>query len=209
MKKFYFTYILLLISVICLSSCSTNGFFVKKNHQPRVRIETQAIPDEISPVHTTSISSVQVKEEIKIKEPKRSVKKTNTPFFHKLLVTFYPKQKKILDKVYHHPKHDLGVSRLDEGDGDGGDRTTGLIINLLALAFGIAAILMVIGVAHGSLWVYFVVGLVLSAAAIIMGMIGKGMPWKGFGWLAGVLGIIAVVLLIIFMVLVAVVHTTF
>src|SRR5688572_11679312 len=159
MKKFNFTHVLLLISVICLVSCSTNGFFIRKNHQPRVRIEAQATPDKVSPVQTASVTPIQVKEDVKIKHPKRSVEKVKGEkpnFFYKVLSTFYPKQKNLLDQVYNNPKHKLGVSRLDEGDGDDGDRTTGLIINLLALAFGIAAILMVIGVAHGSLWVYFV-----------------------------------------------------
>jgi hypothetical protein len=208
MKKIRPNRIVLFISVICMVSCSTNGFFVKKNHQPRIRIEAQpgfgntdAIPMEHSMNAETEDecleSSIQTET-----APKSEIKPN---FFYKTLSTFYPCQRKILKKVYEHPSHHLGYAAPKEG----GDRTTGLIINLLALAFGIAAILMVIGVAHGNLWVYFVVGLILAAAAIIMGFIGKGMAWRGFGWLAGIIGIVAVVLLLIFMVLVAVVHTTF
>ena len=180
---------------------------VRKNHQPRVRIEVQ------STVEVEKLSTVNVKTDPVVEHPGRikplpdnkQAKETQPSFFEKVLVSFYPGQQKVIKRVFDHPKHKLHPAQTKEGE----DRTTGLIINLLALAFGIAAILMVIGVAHGNLWVYFVVGLILAAAAIIMGMIGKGMAWKGFGWLAGIIGIVAVVLLLIFMVLVAVVHTTF
>jgi hypothetical protein len=205
----FIIYFFFSILVICMVSCSTNSFMARKNHQPRVRIEAQPViemeqstpllvsadPTAITPLE---IGSGPVQNEV-IHEKK------GPNLLHKILVTFYPRQKQLIKKVFDHPKHQLGVAQTKEG----GDKTTGLIINLLALAFGIAAILMVIGVAHGSVWVYFVVGLVLAAAAIIMGFIGKGMAWRGFGWLAGIIGIVAVVLLLIFMVLVVVVHTTF
>jgi hypothetical protein len=181
----------------------------RKNHQPRIRIESQPVVEtqHLTPVLVSEPTLVFTSSSTGLEPEKKAVinEKPPTNFFHKLLVTFYPGQKQILKKVFDHPKHQLGVAQTKEG----GDKTTGLIINLLALAFGIAAILMVIGVAHGSVWVYFVVGLILAAAAIIMGFIGKGMAWRGFGWLAGIIGIVAVVLLLIFMVLVVVVHTTF
>lgn len=182
---------------------------VRKNHQPRVRIEAQ----EVVETEKLTLAKVQTDSSIKHPEKIKSIPDDNkkvgskTSFFEKVLVTFYPGQKKLISKVFDHPKHKLNPSDPDPKEGE--DRTTGLIINVLALIFGIAAILMVIGVAHGDVWVYFVVGLILAAAAIIMGMIGKGMAWKGLGWLAGAIGIIAVVLLLIFMVLVVVVHTTF
>jgi hypothetical protein len=208
MKNIYFIYFFFLMLVVCMASCNTNSFMARKNHQPRVRIEAEPVV-EIQPsapvwisVDHPVLTPSKVGSET---EKKNAVEEKPTHFLHKLLVSFYPRQKVLLKKVFDHPKHQLGVAETKEG----GDRTTGLIINLLALAFGIAAILMVIGVAHGSVWVYFVVGLILAAAAIIMGFIGKGMAWRGFGWLAGIIGIVAVVLLLIFMVLVVVVHTTF
>jgi hypothetical protein len=207
MKKINPIRIFLLISVICMVSCSTNGFMVRKNHQPRIRIEAQEIveTERLSPEKVQADPSIKHPEKIKsIPEENKKVE-VKPSFFEKVLITFYPGQKKIISKVFHHPKHQLNPAEVKEGE----DRTTGLIINVLALVFAIAAILMVIGVAHGDVWVYFVVGLILAAAGIIMGMIGKGMAWKGLGWLAGAIGIIAVVLLLIFMVLVVVVHTTF
>lgn len=205
MKKIISINLTILLIATILTSCSKNTFQVRKNYHPRVKVEvsrdihennlvanhltTQRIPVETKP-------NIPYPDQLKIKKEKEN-------FLEKMAGVFIPKKKELLRPVFHPEKKHLYRSA------EGGDRTTGLIINLLALAFGIAAVLMVIGMVHGNVWVYFVVGLVLAAAAIIMGFIGKMMAWKALGWLAGIIGILAVVLLLIFVLLVTVVHVAF
>jgi hypothetical protein len=197
---------LAIVVVLGLSSCSRNNFQTRKNYHSRIKVEAS----NISPTQEIVINQLVIREvpsqkispvhqsvpQVKIIKPKETL-------MEKMATVFIPNKKELLRPVFHPAKK--AALPPDEG----GDRTTGLVINLLALAFGIAAVLMVIGMVHGNVWVYFVVGLVLAIATIIMGFIGKMMAWKAFGWLAGVIGILAVVLLLIFLLLVTVVHVAF
>jgi len=210
MQKSISIYSVLFIVAVLLISCSRNTFQTRKNYQPRVKVEvnhnTHLEQEGIATndLHTQSIP-VNKNQHIPKKNVQVKLKQEKETFLEKMATVFVPKKKALLRPIFHPEKKAMGTGGLSEG----GDRTTGLIINLLALAFGIAAVLMVIGMVHGNVWVYFVIGLVLAAAAIIMGFIGKMMAWKGLGWLAGIIGILAVVLLLIFLLLVTVVHVAF
>ncbi len=122
-----------------------------------------------------------------------------------MIKVFFPKKVDVFQPIVH-PSAELGKGNDQNMEGD---RVAGLIVGTLALAFGIAALFMIIGMAHGNVWVYFVIGLILAVAATIMGFIGKQLPWKAFSIIASYLGILAIVLLLIFLVLIEVVHIAF
>jgi hypothetical protein len=207
MQKIISFNLVILFIVVGLTGCSKNTFQVRKNYQPRVKVEVNnTVSIEENGIVTSDIMPqsfpIRKNTDIPLKHSSVKIKKEKEPFMEKMADIFIPRKKELLRPVFHPEKKSLRTAGSHEGD----DRTTGLIINLLALAFGIAAVLMVIGMVHGNVWVYFIIGLVLAIAAIIMGFIGKMMAWKAFGWLAGIIGILAVVLLLIFLLLVAVVH---
>jgi len=201
MKK----YLLPIFILLVLTSCSTNRFQLRKNFHSRVSVETDRTDFEkaesLNPISQAPDSSKTVTNlEQKVK-PKEGIL---TLIMDKMVDHFMPKKKELFKPVLHPAK-----KKLTKANSTKDERTAGLIINILAITFAVAALLMIIGVAHGSVWVYFTIGMVLAAAAIILGFIGKHMAWKGFGIIAGILGIVAAVGLIIFMLLVVVVHVTF
>jgi hypothetical protein len=220
-KAFSINLILIFI-IIVLTGCSKNNFIVRKNYQPRVKIEvnkTLAIQNEgivanyLSPQNIQVRTQPNVPQKQKIKRVKKetfvntndvkvsSVKKKT--LMEKLATIFVPKKKELLNPIFHSRKKTSGTAKTDN------DRIVGLVINLLALAFAIVGLLMIIGMAHGNVWVCFVVAMVFACAAIVMGFIGRMLAFKGIGLLAGVLGILAVMAILVFLLLITVVHIVF
>jgi len=209
MKKFIFIGFASLVIATLLTGCSKNTFQSKKNFQPRVKVEAnhremnnqeKLVVNQINPENIPILTVTTVPQEKKII---KVIKKKET-LMEKMVNVFAPKKKEILAPIFHPNKKILGESKTLAGE-----RTVGLVINLLAIACAITALLLIIGMAHGNVWVCFTIGMVFALAAIIIGFVGKMLPFRGFGLLAGVLGILAAMALLIFLLLIAVVHIVF
>jgi hypothetical protein len=195
-----------------LTSCSTNQFVKRKNHQPRVQVEALTPQPQVETASIeTNATAVNDTLPLKSKKPATTQLKSSTPkkqtIAEKMVQAFIPKKKTLFEPVFHPQKRSLNKVKHTQMDGD---QITGLVISLVALALAITALLMIIGMVHGNVWVYFVVGLILAIAAIIMAFIAKHLlPFRGISLGAGVLAILAVVLLIIFLILVTVFSIVF
>jgi hypothetical protein len=87
---------------------------------------------------------------------------------------------------------------------------TGLVISLLALVLSITSLFMIIGMAGGNVWVYFVVGMLLALIGMTIGFIAKKvLPWKGFSIAAVAVAIFSIVLMLIFLILITVFSIVF
>ena len=195
-------FLLLLVS-ITFFSCSVNQFSTRKNFHPRVKIETNVVPpsNEILLTNTENISvdSVQTKSE-NPKEEKLFVNvKPKETIIEKITKQVFTKKHHLSDTLFHPQKKHLNKVQDPKMDGS---QVAGLVIGLIALCFAIAAYMMIIVMANGGLWVGFIIGLLLAAFAITMGFIGKQLPFRGFSLAAGILGIIAVFVLMLFLILI-------
>jgi hypothetical protein len=171
---------------------------VEVNKGPIIKNEG-IITDHLTPqnIPVKNIPNVSQEQKIII------VKKEKENFVEKLSGIFIPKKKELLRPVFHPQKKTFGTAKTSD------DRITGLVINLVALSLAIAALLLIIGMAHGNLWVCFTVAMVFACAAIIMGFVGKFLAFRGIGLLAGILGILAVMTILIFLLLITVVGIVF
>lgn len=69
---------------------------------------------------------------------------------------------------------------------------------------------MIIGMAGGNVWVYFVVGMILALIGMTIGFIAKKvLPWRGFSIAAVAVAILSIVLLLIFLILITVFSIVF
>jgi hypothetical protein len=202
----------LLILVALLSSCSTNQFVRRKNHQPRIQVEASTPVPSVETAYvenerSTINDTLPVKGKYPETQPVKTTTKKKQTLVEKMVNAFLPKKKSVFEPVFHPQKRNLHKVKHTQMDGD---QITGLVISLVALALAITSLFMIIGMAHGNVWVYFVVGLILAIAAIIMAFIAKHLlPFRGISLAAGVLAILAVVLLIIFLILITVFSIVF
>lgn len=207
MKKTNQLFFFLVMMLMVLTSCSVNHFSTKKNHHPRVRVEasnnTQLIEgannEQVAiPVHTApAIKQIKSKPVTIIS---KKISRTTESFSENVIKTFFPKKAKILKPIFERKKNPLKKGQETKMDGD---QVTGLVINLLALVIAITSIFMVFGLS-ANVWVYFLIGLILAICALIIGFIGKHLPWKGFAIAAIAIAILAIILLIVLMVAVTV-----
>lgn len=204
MKRALPTSLLIILMIIITTGCSRNSFSTRKNHQPRIRVEAkQTAPVDQEVMIENSLSTQKIPVQITTHVPKtKTVQLTvkKEPLIDKLVKKFFPKQKKMLDDLKEKNNHRLHKV---EGNKMDSSQITGLVLSLLALVMAITSMLMIIGMAHTNLWVFFAVGMILATVAITLAFITKSLlPFKGISLAAGALGIIAIVLLIIFMVLI-------
>ncbi len=198
------------VLILTLSSCSINRFTVRKNHQPRIRVEAaNPIPAlETATVDnnvTLEIDSITHRSGVLPEGKITHQHKPKETIVEKMVKIFMPKKKALFEPLLHPKKLNKVKHTTMEGD-----EITGLVISLLALALAITSIFMIIGMAHGNVWVYFVVGLILAIIALIMAWIAKKvLPFRGISLAAGTLAIVALVLLLIFLVLITVFSIVF
>jgi hypothetical protein len=203
-KPTLYLFLFLLISS-AFFSCSVNQFSVRKNFQPRIQIDPMA--NELSVEVPNRSSSNIIKDSSNTKkaaageEPVNIKQKVKPTLLEKIVRKTFPQKKEILDRIFDHQKKRLNKTQDPDLDGS---QVTGLIIGILAMLFAIASYLMIIVMVNGGLYTGFIVGLVLAAAAIAIGFIGKMLPLRGISIAAGVLGIVAVFVLIAFLVLIIV-----
>lgn len=224
MKKTNTILIVLFSAVmLILSSCNVNKFSYRKNYQPRVRVEVVNTIPSIEKINIedniqASKDSISTRNKIKPQTAQhqtfkqRSVSLSNTikpkeTITEKMVTVFFPKKKEIFAPVFHPKKNKLNkVKHTTLND----DEITGLVISLVAFALAATSLFMIIGMAHGNVWVFFVVGFVLATAAIIMAFIAnKTLPFKGISLGAGMLGILSLILILIFLLLITVVKVIF
>lgn len=189
----------LIVIMFLLSSCSLNRFSIKKNYQPRVKVEA-VNPNpvvETSYIENVIISSPPTLVDTKIEAKKESKVLLNShpkeTIMEKMVKVFFPKKREIFEPVLHPQKNKLKIGEkptLDDG------QVVGLILGILSLVSAIAAGLMIIGMAQGNILVYFAVGMILAVVAIILGAIGKKLPLKGLSIAGFVIGIVVVVALL-------------
>lgn len=208
MKKVLSINLTIIFLAAMFTGCSKNTFHSRKNHQPRVKVEANnnlkfEEAGIVSNKLTVQNISVHTDPTIPQNQPVVKVKKEKETLIEKMAGIFVPKKKEILRPVFQPQKKTFGTAKTSD------DRVAGLIINLLALVFAITALLMIIGMAHGNVWVYFVVAMVFACAAIIMGFVGRFIAFRGIGLLAGILGILAIMTILIFLLLITVVHIVF
>lgn len=206
MKKNNQLILLAAMLMLVLSSCSINRFSTKKNHHPRVRLEAShdlqfietvnndlvAIPSYVTPTMKPLKSNPS--------KVTKKVKKSGESFSEKVIKTFFPEKTQIFKPIFERKKNPLKKGQETKMDGD---QVTGLVINLLALVIAITSIFMVFGLSV-NVWVYFLIGLILAICALIIGFVGKHLPWKGFAIAAIAVAILAIILLIVLMVAVTV-----
>jgi hypothetical protein len=188
-----------------LFSCSVNQFAVRKNFQPRIQIDPIIIDPSVEVLNHSSSNvfsdSSSTKTGTTREAPVHIQHKVKPTLLEKIVRKTFPRQQEILDRIFDHQKKRLNKTQDPELDGS---QVTGLIIGILAMLFAIASYLMIIVMVNGGLYTGFIVGLVLAAAAIAIGFIGKMLPLRGISIAAGVLGIVAVFVLIAFLVLIIV-----
>lgn len=210
MKQFIPASIITLLLMLALASCSQNTFKSRKNYQPRVKIESQRndqLTNETINVNALSTEKIIInnsanisKKDLPQNKKRERLSKPKTPLIEKLVEKFFPKQKRILDELKKKNGYKLSKSKGTQMDDA---HITGLVLSLLALVMAISAMMMIIGMAHSNLWIYFAVGCILAAVSITLAFITKSLlPFKGISLAAGTLGVIAIVMLIIFMVLI-------
>ena len=205
--------------VLVLSSCSLNKFSVRKNYHPRIKLEASlAIP--ISPIEVVNVENyisiknnpialnANVENNSKIypkQKPKKSIRDNSislgsTPI-ETMVKILFPKQKERFAPVLHPTKKKLDKVKGTKMDDE---QVVGLVVGLIALVLAITSLFMVIGVAHGNFWIFFVVGMILAIISIIMGFVArKTLPFKGISLGAGIVGVFAALMLVIFLLLVA------
>jgi hypothetical protein len=105
----------------------------------------------------------------------------------------FPQKKEIFKPVLHPQKNQLSKVTRENMDGE---RVAGLILGILSLSMAIAGALMIIGMATGNIWVYFVIGMLLAVFAIILGAVGKRLPFRGLSIAGLAIGIVVVVALL-------------
>lgn len=202
--------VLISILIVTLSSCSINKFSARRNHQPRIRVEaSNPIPAlEVAEVDNSILlgkDSINNRSGVLPDTKVTHQQKPKETIVEKMVKIFMPKKKAIFEPLFHPKKLNKVKHTTMEGD-----EITGLVISLLALALAITSILMIIGMAHGNVWVYFVVGLILAIIALIMAFIAKKvLPFRGISLAAGTLAIVALVLLLIFLILITVFSIVF
>ncbi len=193
--------------IILLSSCSLNKFSTRKNFQPRVKVEATHTPlEEKTNIETFDIveknsqndKEILATNHVKLSNVAASNKmEPKKTFADKVITTFFPKKAALLKPALQPQKNKLG--RVEEPSMEG-DRVAGLIIGIISLVTAITAAFMIIGMASGNIWVYFAVGMVLAVCAIILGAIGKNLPFKGLSIAGFTLGILVVVALLVMLV---------
>ncbi len=204
MKKLQPNILLVIVSLILLSSCSTNRFSVRKNFQPRVSIEvdhssksTEALVSEMSS-HSVDSSRTKVIATLDVNtEPTVKPKETIVEKIFKS--TFAKKDHASIDKLFHPEKKKLRKAQDAKMDGD---KVPGLVLGIISMLLAIASYMMIIVMAKASIWTGFIIGLLLAAGAIAVGFIGKQFPFRGLAIAGGILGIVAVFVLMVFLILI-------
>jgi len=194
---------LFLLLIVFLFSCSSNQFTVRKNFHPRVKIEatTQPVPSHHveTPIQAPHSTAIVEKEPSAIDKPDTE-QKINRTYINKTHIT----KTIAIHKTPHKIK--LSKKRLNKTNATNMDeaQVAGLVVSIIALCLAIASYMMIIWMANGGVFAGFIVGLVLAAAAIAMGFLGGTLPFRGISWLARILGILAVIVLTVFLLLILV-----
>lgn len=194
-----YLFVLILMVTGMMISCSTNSFIVRKNFHSRVAVEIQ-------PHLSEGLELVQQEEQvtvpIKLKEirKQKSVETANgknsnhqVGFTERVIRTFYPDMASQLKPLFNHQNRKLHKVTKPTMDSD---QVAGLILGILSLVSAIAGGLMIIGMASGNIWVYFVVGMILAVMAIVLGAVGKRFRLKGLSIAGLAIGIVVVIALL-------------
>lgn len=214
MKKLNpFFVISIFVMVIFLTSCSTNQFAARRNHQPRVKVEAMSSVNQTELVKINDHGVVQKDSAqpqvvvVKDLNNKPALKPKNT-IMETMIEILFPKKKELFKQLLKPGK--LPKANKVKKTGMDGNEITGLVISLLALALSITSIFMIIGMAGGNVWVYFVVGMILALIGMTIGFIAKKvLPWRGFSIAAVAVAILSIVLLLIFLILITVFSIVF
>lgn len=199
--------------VIFLGSCSTNQFAARRNHQPRVKVEAMGSVNQTELVKINDhvvVPKDSVQPQVAVVKDlnnKPALKPKNT-IMETMIQILFPKKKELFQQLLKPGK--LPKANKVKKTGMDDHEITGLVISLLALVLSITSLFMIIGMAGGNVWVYFVVGMILALIGMTIGFIAKKvLPWRGFSIAAVAVAILSIVLLLIFLILITVFSIVF